>query len=155
MLVRAVASARAHVFCLVPKGRYQIKQILPKVNQGVATWARSSLRWIKARTAPVCDASDREDHAMINLDDILDMASLTRDEIAALAAHEHLDAEPAAALAEYLMHLPKGPQAVQRMIAEDIRDALHADDLLRARQLYATLHRFVKDHPEAVRGAEG
>lgn len=89
---------------------------------------------------------------MINLDDILDMSCLTREEIAAVAEHEHLGRARAAALAEYLMHLPKGPQAVQKMICEDIRAALHRDDLAHARDLWATLGEFVKSHPESLRG---
>lgn len=89
---------------------------------------------------------------MINLDDILDMCSLTRDEIAAIAAHEHLDAPQAVALGEYLIHAHKGAQAVQQMICDDIRAALHADDLTRARALWATLQAFLGQHPEALRG---
>ncbi len=89
---------------------------------------------------------------MINLNDILDMSCLTRDEIAAIAEHEHLDAPQAVALGEYLMHAHKGTQAVQLMICEDIRAALQADDLPRARALYATLKAYVAGHPEAARG---
>lgn len=89
---------------------------------------------------------------MINENDILDMTCLTRDQIAAIAAHEHLDAVSAAELGEYLMHLHHGPQKVQQMICEDITEALHADDLPRARSLYAALKGFLADHPEALRG---
>lgn len=53
------------------------------------------------------------------------------------------------------MHLPKGPQEVNRMICEDIRDALHRDDLNRARALFAALRHFIAAHPEAARGAAG
>lgn len=88
---------------------------------------------------------------MINLDDIEDMTCLTRDEIAAIAEHEHLPEVNAAALGDYLMHLHKGPQQVQQMICEDIRNALHRDDLAHARELFATLRHFVAEHPEAVR----
>ena len=89
---------------------------------------------------------------MINLDDIEDMTCLTRDEIAAIATHEHITEACAATLGDYLMHLHKGPQKVQRMICEDIRDALHRDALPEARTLFATLRRFMADHPEAARG---
>ncbi|RBI75681.1 hypothetical protein DQW77_04740 [Roseovarius sp. TE539] len=90
---------------------------------------------------------------MITLDDIEDMTDLTRDEIAAIGAHEHLPEISAAVLGEYVMHLPKGPQTVQRMICEDIREALHADDVTGARKLYAVLHGFIQEHPDAARGA--
>lgn len=88
---------------------------------------------------------------MINLDDIEDMTCLTRAEIAAIAEHEHMPEVSAAALGDYLMHLHKGPQQVQRMICEDIRAALHRDDLGHARSLFATLRSFLAEHPEALR----
>ncbi|MEX5730024.1 hypothetical protein Ga0609869_003377 [Rhodovulum iodosum] len=91
---------------------------------------------------------------MISIDDIEDMTSLTREEIAAIAAHEHLPDLNASALGDYMMHIHHGPQKVQAMICDDIRDALHADDVPKARELYAVLHHFIADHPEAVRGAE-
>lgn len=90
---------------------------------------------------------------MISLDDIADMTCLTRDEIAALAEHEHSGDVDAAALGEYLMHLHHGPQKVQQMICEDARDALHRGDKAHAVELWAVLHRFLEAHPEAVRGA--
>ena len=90
---------------------------------------------------------------MISLDDIEDMTCLTRDEIAAIAEHEHLPEVNAAALGEYLMHLHHGPQRVQAMICDDIRTALHRDDLPHARVLFATLRHFIAEHPDAVRGS--
>lgn len=89
---------------------------------------------------------------MINETDILDMTCLTRAQIDAIAAHEHVDTVTAAELAEYLMHLHHGPQLVQQIICEDIAQALHADDLPQARALYAALKGFLADHPEALRG---
>lgn len=90
---------------------------------------------------------------MININDIMDMTDLSHEEIAAIAEHERLPDLNAAALADYMMHVPKGPQTVLRMISEDIRDALRRDDLSHARSLYAVLHHFVALHPEAVRGS--
>ena len=90
---------------------------------------------------------------MLTLKDIEDMTSLTREEIEALAEHEHMPDVDAAALGNYLMELHKGPQQVQQMICEDIRAALHRDDLGHARELYAVLHGFLAEHPEAARGA--
>lgn len=91
---------------------------------------------------------------MISMEDILDMCSLSREEVAAIGEHEHVEGIAAATLADYLMHLPKGPQVVNRMICDDIRQALHRDDLAHARNLFAALKHFVANHPEAVRGAE-
>lgn len=92
---------------------------------------------------------------MITLDDIEDMSCLSRDEIHAIAEHEGIPDLNASALGEYLMHLPRGPQHVQQMICEDIREALHADKLAHAKELFAVLKHFIADHPEAVRGSEG
>jgi hypothetical protein len=89
---------------------------------------------------------------MISLDDIEDMTSLTREEIAAIAEHEHLPDLNASTLGEYLLHIHKGPQQVQQMICEDIREALHRDDLDHARELFTTLRHFMTEHPEAARG---
>ena len=88
---------------------------------------------------------------MISLDDIEDMTCLSRAEIAAIAEHEHLQEANAAALGEYLMHLHKGPQRVNAMICDDIRAALHRDDVPHARELFATLRAFIAAHPEAAR----
>lgn len=91
---------------------------------------------------------------MITLDDIEDITDLTRDEIAALAEHEHVGLLQASLLGDYLMHQHHGPQKVQQMICDDIRAALHKDDLPHARALFATLRSYMADHPEAARGAE-
>ena len=89
---------------------------------------------------------------MITLDDIEDMTCLTREEIAAVAEHEALPALNASALAERMMHLHHGPQRVQEMICDDIRAALHRDDLDHARELFVVLNHFIDAHPEAARG---
>ena len=90
---------------------------------------------------------------MINLNDILDMSCLTREEIAAVAEHEHISRVNATLKAEWMMQRHKGAHRIEQMICEDIREALHRDDLDHARELYNTLRAFVADHPEAVRGA--
>lgn len=90
---------------------------------------------------------------MITLDDICDICTLTREEIDAIAAHEHVEGLNAAALAEYMMQGHHGPQHVQRIICEDIRAALHAGDLRHARDLFSVLRHFMSEHPEAARGA--
>ena len=89
---------------------------------------------------------------MINPEDILDMTSLSRDEIAAVAEHEHLGQVDAARLSEWLMTHRGGGHRVEQMISDDIRAALHADNLPHARDLDATLKAFLAEHPDAVRG---
>lgn len=90
---------------------------------------------------------------MISMDDIADMTDLTREEIAAIAEHEGLPDVNAAALADYMEHSDRGPQAIQQMICEDIRAALHRDDVAHARELYAVLHHYMATHPNAARGS--
>ncbi len=89
---------------------------------------------------------------MINLDDILDLSDLTRDEIAAIAEHDHIGRVNATLLAEWLMAHHGGAHRIETIISEDIRGALHRGDLTHARELYSTLRAFVERHPEAVRG---
>ncbi|MCP4316688.1 MAG: hypothetical protein GY789_11925 [Hyphomicrobiales bacterium] len=57
-------------------------------------------------------------------------------------------------MSSYLMHSRHGPQHVQQIICEDIREALHKGDLPHARDLFAVLRQFIADYPEAARGAE-
>jgi hypothetical protein len=92
---------------------------------------------------------------MISLEDMEDMCSLTRAEIAQVAAHEHITEEAAVAESERLMHEHGGPQALNRMLCEDIRAALHAGDVAQGRRLFTLLRGFLAAHPEAVRGVGG
>lgn len=89
---------------------------------------------------------------MISLDDIEDMSELTRSEINAIAEHEHISVFDATLLGEYLLHEHHGLQKIHQMLCEDIRAALHRDDLPHARKLFAILRRFLFEHPEAARG---
>lgn len=90
---------------------------------------------------------------MITMEDIVGLTCLTHAEVQAIAEHEHIPELAAAALGEYMMHVHKGPQAVQAMICDDIRDALHRDEPAAARTLFETLRQFIAAHPEAVRGS--
>lgn len=90
---------------------------------------------------------------MITAQDVMDMTDLSPEEIAAVAEHEGLPDVNAAAVGDYMMHLHRGPQSVLLMISEDIRAALHRDDVAHARELYAVLHHFMTEHPDAARGA--
>ena len=89
---------------------------------------------------------------MITLEDVEDMSALTRAEIDALAEHEHITAFNAALMGEYMMHVHHGPQKVHEMICNDIRAALHDDNIVHARELFAVLRGFLAEHPEAARG---
>lgn len=87
---------------------------------------------------------------MIALEDIEDLTCLTRDEIEALAEHDHTDILTAALDGEYAMHRHGGPAQVRDKISEDVQRALKAGDTDHARALMATLRHFLYFHPEAV-----
>lgn len=91
---------------------------------------------------------------MITPEEIVGMTDLTPEEVGAIAEHEHTTDVLAAGMVEYLMHRHGGPQAINRMICEDIRAALHRDDVAHARSLYATLRHFIATCPEAAQGPE-
>ena len=90
---------------------------------------------------------------MITPEEIVEMTDLTPEEVDAIAEHEHTTGVLAAGMVEYLMHKHGGPQAINRMICEDIRAALNKDDVAHARVLYATLKHFIATHPEGGAGA--
>lgn len=91
---------------------------------------------------------------MITPEEVVAMTGLTDDEVAAIAEHEHETEILAASMVDYLMHRHGGPQAINRMICEDIREALHRHDLVHARALYGTLKHFIATYPGAAQGPE-
>jgi hypothetical protein len=88
---------------------------------------------------------------MLTLQDCLAMSGLDEDEVAAIAEHEHLPLIVAAELAHYLSATPAGDGAVERMIRDDIADALARDDLTHAAKLCLVLRHFCDKHPHAGR----
>ena len=91
---------------------------------------------------------------MITPEEIVGMTDLTEEEVMAIAEHEHTTGVLAAGMVEYLMNRHGGPQAINRMLCEDIRTALHNDNVAHARELYATLKHFIGTYPEAAQGPE-
>ena len=85
---------------------------------------------------------------MISLEDCIALCGLTRDEVLALAEHEHIPDIAAAALGHFLLNQPTGCKAIHAMIAEDIRWAHERGDVRHAEELAVTLQQFVGSHPE-------
>lgn len=85
---------------------------------------------------------------MISVEDCISFSGLTREEIDAIAEHEHIGEVSAAALGDYLMHVPNGPETVRDMIVDDIRSAMEAGNRDHARELLGALHHFVNAHQE-------
>jgi hypothetical protein len=86
---------------------------------------------------------------MISLEDCLALCGLTKDEVLALAEHEHIPDIAASAFAQYLLNQPAGCRTIHDMIVEDIRRARGRGDVRHAEELAVTLQHFVGSHPEA------
>lgn len=87
---------------------------------------------------------------MISIEDIVAFSGLSREEVLAIAEHEHVPEVAACALAECLMQQEHGPERIREMIVEDIRDAERRGDREHARMLLHVLHHFVRAHPDAM-----
>jgi hypothetical protein len=83
---------------------------------------------------------------MLTLQDCVAMSGLEEDEVAAIAEHEHLPLIIAAELAQYLSATPAGDPAIERMIREDIADALARNDRAHAAKLWLVLRHFRETH---------
>jgi hypothetical protein len=87
---------------------------------------------------------------MISLEDCIGLCGLTKDEVLALAEHEHIPEINAAALAQYLIGQPDGCRKVGAMIADDVNWAISRGDRRHADELLTTLELFVTSHTEAL-----
>jgi hypothetical protein len=85
---------------------------------------------------------------MISLEDCLALCGLTKDEVLALAEHEHIPEIAAAALGQYLLNKPNGCETIRDMIGEDIHWARWRGDGSHAQELTLTLQHFVSSHPK-------
>jgi len=83
---------------------------------------------------------------MLSLEDCIAFSELSREEIDAIAEHEHLPLIVAAELGCYMLHLPKGADAIKMIMLDDIRDAIHARDFAHSARLKMALRHFVQDH---------
>lgn len=87
---------------------------------------------------------------MLTYKDCLEMCDFTKEEIKAIAAHEHISGMAAILLAEELLHEKGGVFKIQRMIMDDIEEALEEHDCSRAVQLKEVLYDFIESHPDAL-----
>ena len=91
---------------------------------------------------------------MISLEDCIAFSGLNEDEVAAIGEHEHIPQIAACALADYLLKQPHGGEAIRKMIVEDIQQALSADRINHAQELFMALRHFLESHPEARAGVK-
>ncbi len=87
---------------------------------------------------------------MLTIEDMVAFSGLSRDEVLAIAEHEHLPEAAACALAEYLMQQRHGCERIREMIVEDIRAAQERGDREHVKTLLHVLHHFVRNHPESL-----
>jgi hypothetical protein len=86
---------------------------------------------------------------VITLEDCIALCGLSKQEVMAIAEHEHVPEIAAAAMARYLLKKPHGAEKIRDMIRDDIREALRRDDRDHARELFMTLRHFLDVHPVA------
>lgn len=85
---------------------------------------------------------------MLSLDDIIGMCDCTKEEIEAIAMHEHVPDAVASELAAYMIHCPDGVPKIRKIIVEDIEYAKSRGHEEQARKLNEVLIHFVASHPD-------
>lgn len=86
---------------------------------------------------------------MIALEDCIALCGLTREEVLAIAEHEHVPEIAAAAIGRYLLKEPNGSEQIRDMMRDDIHNALSRGDKEHASELLMVLRHFLAAHPEA------
>jgi hypothetical protein len=91
----------------------------------------------------------RQRLVVISLEDCIAFSGLTKQEVEAIAEHEHVPEIAAAAMGRYLLKEPHGAEKIRDMIRDDIRAALRRDDRDHARELLMALRHFLDVYPAA------
>lgn len=86
---------------------------------------------------------------MICLHDCIALCGLTREEVLAVAEHEHVPEIVAAAHAHYLLRQEDGAERIRDMIVADVQQARARHDRAHVQTLLHVLHHFLRAHPEA------
>ncbi len=81
---------------------------------------------------------------MLTLQDCIALSGLTREEVSAIAEHEHLPQIIAAELGAYLVHNPEGRKEIKAIIRDDIEAAHSRGDYLRSAKLKLVLRHFIE-----------
>lgn len=84
---------------------------------------------------------------MLTLDDLLDYCDLDREEIAALAEHEHIPMAVAAELGEHLLETPEGVKELHRMLLDNMQHAKAGGNRQHLAELAHTYLHLKKTHP--------
>ena len=81
---------------------------------------------------------------MLTLEDCIGLCDLTREEIDAIAEHEHVPELIAAELGNYLAHTATGQRAIKDIIRDDILDAQLRGNFRESARLKLVLRHFVE-----------
>lgn len=90
-------------------------------------------------------------HIMLSLQDCCDFCSLSEDEVAAIAEHEHLPEIAAAGYGQDLLRSAAGTSRIGVFIQDDICLARTHGNPVHARHLERVLSGFERSHPGARR----
>ena len=86
---------------------------------------------------------------MITLEDCIALCGLSREELDAIAEHEHLPESAATAFAAWMMgHSETGIPMIREMLRDDIRTAITAGNHAHAAELIAALRHFMAVNPQ-------
>lgn len=84
---------------------------------------------------------------MLSINDLLDYCDLSREEIAAIAEHEHLPLAVAAELSETLLETPEGVAKLHQMLLDDITEAKRNGKREHLRELVRAYLHLQERHP--------
>lgn len=85
---------------------------------------------------------------MLGLQDIIGMCDCTKEEIQAIAEHEHLPDAIATELAEYLVHTEDGVPKIRSILIDNMHNAERDGDQEQAGKLKLVLKHFIATHPD-------
>jgi len=80
---------------------------------------------------------------LLTLEDCLSLSDLSREEIDAIAEHEHLPEVIAAELGNYLIHTASGQRAIKDIMRDDILSAQARGDFRHSAMLKLVLRHFI------------
>jgi hypothetical protein len=83
---------------------------------------------------------------MLTIEDCIALSDLTKEEIDAIAEHEHIPEIAALELGHYLVHAPDGIPRIRAIIRDDIRAAEARGDDAHALKLKLVLRHFLHEH---------
>jgi len=88
---------------------------------------------------------------MLSMQDLIDYCDLDRDEIEAIAEHEHVPMVVAAELSELLLCTPEGVCQLHAMIVENMQNALENGQNQHVVELMRTYEHLQRTHPLPTR----